>query len=142
MAGVELERDPVSLPNGARRVDSEDQEGLPDPDLALVGVSDENERFDRPLKEVAPRRLVTRLIAGSKRRSHAQSSAVPNNTAAHPLVQRRAMTQTAQLMVNQLSGINSGTSSNHLGPSRLVYEYGPNGTPQPVPISSLDRLTT
>ena len=60
MARVELERDPVSLPNGARRVDSEDQEGLPDPDLALVGVSDENERFDLSPKEVAPRRLVPR----------------------------------------------------------------------------------
>ncbi len=37
-----------------RRVDSEDQEGLPDPDLALVGVSDENERFDLSPKRLRP----------------------------------------------------------------------------------------
>jgi hypothetical protein len=39
-----------------------------------------------------------------------------------PRARRRAITQQAQLMVNQLKGINNGTRSNHLMPSNEVYE--------------------
>ena len=50
---VEVQRYLFAFPDGGRRLDPEDQEGLSDPDLPLVGVSDEDQRFDLSPEDVA-----------------------------------------------------------------------------------------
>src|SRR3989339_754436 len=50
---VEVKCDLFAFPNGGRRLDPEDQKGLSNPDLSLIGVSNEDQGFDRSLKDVA-----------------------------------------------------------------------------------------
>ena len=47
-----------------RRLDPEDQQGLPDPDLPLVGVADEDQGFDLAPEDVAPAGLVSPRAPG------------------------------------------------------------------------------
>ena len=59
MTRVEAEGNLLALPDGGRRLDPEDQEGFPDPDLPLVGVSDEDQGFDPSPEDVASVRVVS-----------------------------------------------------------------------------------
>src|SRR4030042_6372769 len=59
VARVEAEGNLLAFPDGGRRFDPEDQEGFPDPDLPLVGVSDKDQGFDPSPEDVASIRVVS-----------------------------------------------------------------------------------
>ena len=53
MARVELKGNLLALPDRGCRLDPEDQQGIADPDLPLVGIADEDQRCDLSPEDIA-----------------------------------------------------------------------------------------